>query len=146
MVRRVQSCINLDAENKDYLGSKPEGASEFINRLVKRYRESEEARKAIGNLEPVDTKEAMEEIIKMTKKEQEEAEVKIRAFFVDRPDIIYGIIKGPPPTSKQFQRIKDQLEWSKYEIRTDCDTIKRIIRDIKKTFNVREYEQTRSRL
>lgn len=144
MVRRVQSCINLDAENKEYLSSKSEGASEFINRLVKRYRESEEARKAIGNLEP--ETQAMDEIVRTTKKEQEENEVKIRAFFMDRPDIIYGIVKGAPPTSKQFQRIKDQLEWSKYEVRTDCDTIKRIIRDIKKTFDIKEYEKTRERL
>jgi len=145
-MRRIQSCVNLDGENKDYLGQRPEGASEFINRLVRKYRESEDARKALGNLDPDDGKDVADEAIKMTKKEQEDAEIKIRAFFIDRPDIIYGIIKGSPPTSKQFQRIKDQLEWSKYEVKTDCDTIKRIIQSVKKTFDIKEYERTRSRL
>ena len=145
-MRRIQACINLDVENKEYLSSIDGSASEFINRLVKRYRESEEVQKAIGNIDQGDQKEIMEAAVKMTKREQAETELKIRAYFLDHPAIVYGIIKGPPPTSKQYQKLKDRMEWDKYRIKTDCDTIKKVLFDVIDKFDTKEYEKNINRL
>jgi hypothetical protein len=141
---RIQTCMGLDSDNKDYLESRGvRTASEFVNWLIRRYREEESVRTSAG--EPPAKSHGDKELVKSVAlragDEDAENEIKIRAYFLDKPAIIYLAIKERKHTKADICKIIDDLWFSKYEVDTTAAVVRRILKEEMSKFNVKEYEE-----
>ena len=103
MVRRVQSCVNFDHENLEWVKAQPGGMSEYLNRYIKACREAEAPENVTTTIPGL---KAVEE-----KKNSED--VAIGKFFVRNPHIVY-LAKA------KHKRGKKEICWIKQELFYKC--------------------------
>jgi hypothetical protein len=144
-VRRVPTCMGIDEDNKIYLKERGGSAAEFVNDLIRLYRDSESVRDEADKREKrkprFERGVALEQLIAKTKAEREDMEIKIRAYLEDHPWVIYSVATDQPPSSSELTKIKDRMAWSKYRIKTDCETIQKIVLEMAETFDIKAYEE-----
>ena len=142
---KVNTCIGFDPDNKEYLESRgPRKAAEFVNWLIKKYREEEAIRKLMGDAPyPSPDEEVMSEALSKTRDERKEQEIKIRAWLKENPYIIFNALKVRRPTNADLCYIKRELYFSKYELDVTTRQIAKILRDEMDKFDVEAYEKER---
>lgn len=138
MVRRIQSCIGFDEDNLEWLRLQEESMADMLNRLVRqeRKRQHEESEKTGV---PPKTSERLEQL----SRDKETEEQQIIAFFMDNPHILYMAKTQRKFTKKDLCKIKDELFFSKYNVETSVDTIKKVLRQELSKFDVKKYEEER---
>jgi hypothetical protein len=143
-VKRIPTCMGIDEDNKLYLADRSESAAEFVNSLIRLYRESESVRDEAEKFEKkkpkLDRSVVLEKLIKKTKEEKADIEIKVKAYLADHPWVVYSVATDQPPSSSELTKLKDRMSWSKYRIRTDCETIQKIVLEEAEHFDVKEYE------
>ena len=143
--KRVATCMGIDEDNKLYLKERGGSAAEFVNDLIRLYRDSESVRDEAEKLEKkkpkLERSVALEQLIEKTKKEKKDTEIKIRAYLEDHPWVTYSVATDQPPSSSELTKIKDRMAWSKYRIKTECETIQRIVLEMAETFDIVAYEE-----
>lgn len=145
---RRASCIGFDEDNLEWLRQRPEGMAEFLNRLVRAYRNKKTVQSAVGNgvsntdeeVELRTTVARVKEEIVRSKQEQED---KIRAYLRDFDHILYMAKTQRKFTKADLCRIKDELYFSKYNVDVTIDEIKKVLRSELDVFDVSEYEKKR---
>ena len=122
--------------------------ADWINAVVKAYREDEKVRKALGTT--VTTDEAAKEksellaarLDDIAKKDLED-EVKIRAYLTDNAHIMYMAKTQRKFTKADICKIKDELFFSKYNVDTNVQLIRKILKEEMQKFDVKKYEVER---
>jgi len=122
--------------------------SDWINAVVKAYRADEAVRTALGNV--VTTDEAAlekKDLVKaklddIAKKEQDD-EVKTRAYLKDNAHIMYMAKTQRKFTKADLCKIKDELFFSKYNVDTNIQLIRKVLKEEMQKFDVKAYEQDR---
>lgn len=148
MVRRIPSCVGFDEDNLVWLQNRPETMADWINSVIKEYRENEKVRKALGKTVTTDEankdKAALVEsrLGEIAKKEQDD-EIKIRAYLNDNPHIMYMAKTQRKFTKADICKIKDELFFSKYNVDTNLQTIRKVLKDEMPKFDVKAYERER---
>ena len=146
--KRIQTCMGFDPDNKAFLEHRPEGASEFVNRLIKAYRDKKTVQTAVGNdvtnpdVEP-ELKQTVSSIKEELIRKKEEEEQKIRAYLRGASHILYMAKTQRKFTKQDLCRIKDELFFSKYNVDATVDQIRQILKSELDTFDVKAYEESR---
>lgn len=148
LAKRVQSCIGFDTDNLKWLHDRPEGMAEFLNRLVRAYRDKKTVQTAVGNdvINPAAELElkttvasVKEDIVRM----MEEDEVKIHAYLLDNPHIMYMALTQRKFVKKDLCKIKDELYFSKYNVDATLDQVKKALKEEMEKFDVEDYKTKR---
>jgi hypothetical protein len=144
-VRRIQACVNMDIENKEFASAQPDGQSEFMNMLIRGYRSNAairtmyEGERLKGITKGGTTEEALQQIASAKIEEEQ----KIRAYLHDMPHIIYMAKTQRKYTKADLCKIKDELYYSKYNVDATTDTIRRVLKEEISKFDVNAYEEDR---
>lgn len=147
MVKRTASCIGFDEENLIWVRTRPEGMAEWINKVIKAYREDPSVRSVIGNRvlpeAAVETNDrvALEERLAALKKVEADDEIKIRAYLLDNKHIMYMAKTQRKFTKKDLCKIKDELFFSKYNLDTNTTIIRKVLKEEMGKFDVKAYER-----
>jgi len=148
MVRRITSCIGFDNDNLVWLQARPEGMSEWINCIIKIYREDDKVRKVIGNnvvtpeLEAERRRLLESNLTELARKDIEDA-ILIRAYLLDNAHIMYMAKTQRKFTKKDLCKIKDEIFFSKYNADVTVVTIRKVLKEELMKFDVSTYEQER---
>lgn len=148
MARRITSCIGFDQDNLLWLQARSEGMSEWMNRVIRAYRDDENVRKAIGNnvVTPemeIERRKALEASLDELAKKEQNDEVKIRAYLLDNPHIMYMAKTQRKFTKKDLCKIKDEIFFSKYNADVTVISIRKVLKEELMTFDVNKYEKER---
>jgi len=148
MTKRVASCIGWDDDNLRWLRDRPEGMAEFLNRLVRAYRDKKSVQTAVGNdvVNPdteVELRAAVVSVKEDIVKRQDEDEIKIRAFLRDNSHIMYMAKTQRRFKREDICRVKDELFFSKYNVDATTVEIRRILKDEMSKFDIEAYESER---
>lgn len=146
MARRITSCIGFDQDNLIWLQARPEGMSEWINRVIRVYRDDENVRKAIGNnvITPEmeeQRKKILEESLDDIAKKDQDDEIKIRAYLLDNAHIMYMAKTQRKFTKKDLCKIKDEIFFSKYNADVTVVTIRKVLKEELMKFDVENYQK-----
>jgi len=147
-MRRIPSCIGFDEDNLIWLQARTEGMAEWINRVTRAYREDEKVRQAIGNnvvteqMEAERRKHLDESIGELARKDKDDA-VKIRAYLLDNPHIMYMAKTQRKFTKKDLCKIKDEIFFSKYNADVTIICIRKVLKEELSTFDINKYELER---
>lgn len=143
---RRQSCIGFDEDNLEWLRQRPEGMAEFLNRLVRAYRNKKTVQSAVGNdVSNPDAETELRQAIASVKEDvvrsKQEQEDKIRAYLRDFDHILYMAKTQRKFTKADLCRIKDELYFSKYNVDVTLDEIRKVLKLEMETFDVKKYEE-----
>ena len=125
--RKIQTCIGFDAEVLDWLKTKPEGMSKFLNDLVALHMEESKSK----DLNPKET--AMIIRIGKEKKARKEA---IKAVLVKNP--LRWLVKVKIQSSSYTQALRTQISnvvKLDYNVKTNDDEITEVFHEVFKTFD-----------
>jgi hypothetical protein len=147
MVRRIATCMGIDPENKAYLESKEDiSAAEFVNALIREYREKEGVRTAVGEIKRERPSPLSQDVVDKLEDPiaaKEEEMVKIHAWFRDNDHILYIAKTQRKFTKKDLCRIKDDLYFSKYNVDANLQQIRKVLKEEMEIFDVKAYEASR---
>ena len=148
MVRRITSCIGFDHDNLLWLQSRPEGMSEWINRIIRVYRSDENVRKVIGNnvITPeleAENKKILEDSLDDIAKKERDDEIMVRAYLLDNSHILYMAKTQRKFTKKDLCKIKDEIFFSKYNADVTVVTIRKVLKEELMKFDVEAYKTER---
>lgn len=122
--------------------------AEFLNRLVKAYRDKKTVQTAVGNdvsnpASELELKSTVASVKEEIAKSLEEDEIKVHAFLKDNPHIMYMALTQRKFVKKDLCKIKDELFFSKYNVDATLTQIKTALKEEMEIFNVEEYESER---
>ena len=148
MARRIPSCVGFDEANLVWLQNRPESMADWINSVVKAYREDEKVRVALGTIVTTDEAAADREAILTSKlddieKKDKEDEIKVRAYLHDNEHIMYMAKTQRKFTKADICKIKDELFFSKYNVETNVQLIRKVLKEEMQRFDVKKYELER---
>ena len=148
MPKRIPSCIGWDEDNLEWLRERAEGMSEFLNRLVRAYRDKKTVRSAVGSdvlnpSEEVELREAVQEVKRDIAKSLTEDEEKIHAYLQDNPHIMYMALTQRKFVKRDLCRIKDEIYFSVYNVDATLDQIKKALKEEMQKFDIKAYELER---
>jgi hypothetical protein len=122
--------------------------ADWINAVIKAYREDESVRSALGN--KVTTDEAVKDKQALLasrlddiKKKELEDEIKIRAYLADNAHIMYMAKTQRKFTKADLCKIKDELFFSKYNVDTTIQLIRKVLKEEMQKFDIKAYEKER---
>jgi hypothetical protein len=138
LVKREQSAVGFDAENKRFLerhtATTGESMSDFINRRIVEWRNANPECVVGSDGIPLSSPEVL-------KARREADEHSIRLYLRENDHILY-MGKVQRKTGKNdLLKIKDELFFSKYKVDTTSEIIKPILRDEIERFDVTAYEK-----
>jgi len=139
---RKNTCIGLDEDVMDYLKKQEVSMAQFINSLVRMYRDKDDAaRKAFGEIKVINpiSDNVMKELVNEDVTGKLDRGVKIRAYFLDCPWIVYNAKTQRKFTKTDLCKIKDDLFWSKYNIDVTTLEIRTILKESIDAFDVESY-------
>lgn len=148
MAKRIPSCIGFDHDNLRWLKDRPEGMAEFLNRLVRAYRDKKTVQTAVGNdvsnpAAELELKSTVASVKEDIVKSLEEDDIKIHAFLKDNSHIMYMAKTQRKFTRTDLCKIKDELYFSKYNVDATLTQIRTALKEEMAIFNVEEYESAR---
>jgi len=148
MGRRIPSCVGFDEPNLVWLQNRPESMADWINAVVKAYREDEKVRTALGTTVTTDeaaTERAsiLAERLDDIERKDKEDEIKIRAYLLDNAHIMYMAKTQRKFTKADICKIKDELFFSKYNVETNVQLIRKILKEEMQKFDTKQYEKER---
>ena len=148
MARRVPSCVGFDEPNLVWLQNRPESMADWINAVVKAYREDEKVRKALGNTVTTDEVAAERATIVASRlddieKKDAEDKIKVRAYLQENDYIIYMAKTQRKFTKADLCKIKDEIFFSKYNVETNVQLIREVLKEEMQKFDVKNYELER---
>jgi hypothetical protein len=122
--------------------------ADWVNAVIKAYREDEVVRAALG--ETVITDEAakdkesiVESRLEAIKDKEREDAVKVRAYLEDNAHIMYMAKTQRKFTKSDLCKIKDELFFSKYNVDTTVQVIRKVLKEEMTKFDVKAYEKER---
>jgi hypothetical protein len=129
MTRRIQSCVNFDKENLEWVKAQPGGMSEYLNRYIKACRDAETPENVVTNIP------GLEEIKERSKQE----DIAIGKFFTRNPHIVYLAKAKHKRGKKEICWIKQELFY-KCGIRANEEHIQIQLKKAMDSFDVDAYE------
>lgn len=148
MAKRIASCIGFDDDNLRWLRDRPEGMAEFLNRLVRAYRDKKTVQTAVGNdvsnpASELELRSTVASVKEEIVKSMDDDEVKIHAFLQDNSHIMYMAKTQRKFTRTDLCKIKDELYFSKYNVDATLTQIRKVLKEEMAAFNVDDYERER---
>jgi len=137
MARRIPSCIGFDDENLTWLRHREDSMADFLNTLVKEYRTLKPNEVSFEQ----DIKKTIAGVSESTENATEEVQVKIRAYFLDSPHIIYMAKTQRKFNKADLCRIKEELFFSKYNVEANVKEIRKILKEAIDAFDVEAYKE-----
>ena len=139
MVKREQSAVGFDPENKRWLerhtATTGESMADFLNKRIKEWRESNE------EIMRDDQGKIIVHSSESAKKKREADEHAVRLFLKENDHILY-MGKVQRKTGKNdLLKIKDELFFSKFKVDTTVEILKPILRDEIERFDTFAYEK-----
>jgi hypothetical protein len=138
LVRREQTIVGLDSDNKRFCerntASTGESMSNLVNKLLKEYREAHEP-------QPESETGSVMGLAISARRRQEETEHSIKLFLHENDYILYMAKQQRRTTKNDILRIKNELFFSKYKVDSTPEIIRRILRDEIADFDVAAYEK-----
>jgi len=146
-MRKIQSCVNMNAENLQWLKKQELGISRTINDVVKVLRENSELLVTVRSRMVKEGEEEPSEMVLAAKellfKEQQDREIKIRAHFQDFPHIVYMAKTQRKFNKADICKIKDDLFYGKYNVVAEVTEIRKLLKEEMDKFDVKAYEVSR---
>ena len=133
-MRRIPSCIGFDPDIKEYLDSREQRTNaEFINCLIRAYKEQEAVREVVGKIErsnPV-SMELMGGVSETLGDTKSSCEEKIRKVITEKPyKWIIPIKTGKMKvTRKLIVIIEDDTKWLDCDAKPTERSIRRILKE-----------------
>lgn len=112
--------------------------ADFINKVVKEYRAQKPDEHEEGDVKPT-----IKNIVENSESKKEDDKIKIRAYFKDCPHIVYMAKTQRKFKKDDLCRIKEELFFSKYNVDTTIQEIRKVLKEELDVFDVDAYEKER---
>jgi len=142
MTRKTTTCLCISEENMEWLRSQETGISGTIGEMIDMIRTDPQFATAAGvafSKRSGVSLEAYEATKKTLIEGKVDRTVKIKAYFLDCPWIVYNAKTQRKFTKKDLCKIKDDLFWSKYNIDVTTIEIRTILKESIDAFDVESY-------
>lgn len=142
---RKPACIGLDEDVMKYLKEQDTSMAEFINCLVRAYKDKSAVKESVGVIKrtianPIES-ELVTGVLETTEDILADNQIKIKAYFLDSPHIIYMAKTQRKFNKADLCRIKEELYFSKYNVEANIKEIRKALKESIDTFDVEAYKE-----